>query len=322
MATITRRSAGWQVQIRKKGYPAVSKMFDRKPDAESWARMVESEMDRGQFTDRTEAEKTTLGEILSRYKAEVSASKRGFRAENSRINRFLRHPLANRFLSTLKSSDFAAYRDERLHEVSGTSVNKELNLVSLAIDTARREWDIHVDNPVKLIRRPKNNRPRERRVEADELKKLLGATNSAMLSAIITLAQETAMRRGEIANLRWEHVKLAERTLHIPQTKTDSPRTVPLSSRAAECLRKLPRRIDGYVFGMRADSITQAFERACERAAIRDLRFHDLRHEATSRLFELGLNPMQVSAITGHRTLEMLKRYTHIRANELVRLLP
>ncbi len=109
--------------------------------------------------------------------------------------------------------------------------------------------------------------------------------------------------------------------LLVPDSKTGDPRRVPLSSRALAVLDALPRRLDGKVWGMRADSITQAFDRACRRAAIDDLRFHDLRHEATSRLFEKGFNPMEVSAITGHKTLQMLKRYTHLRAEDLAKRL-
>ncbi|BBF65303.1 site-specific integrase [Acidithiobacillus sp. 'AMD consortium'] len=106
-----------------------------------------------------------------------------------------------------------------------------------------------------------------------------------------------------------------------PDSKTGDPRRVPLSSRALAVLDALPRRMDGEVWGVRADSITQAFARACHRAGIEDLRFHDLRHEATSRFFEKGLNPMQVAAITGHKTLQMLKRYTHLRAEDLAKIL-
>jgi len=68
-------------------------------------------------------------------------------------------------------------------------------------------------------------------------------------------------------------------------------------------------------------SVSRAFARACRRAGIQGLRFHDLRHEATSHFFEKGLNPMQVAAITGHKALQMLKRYTHLRAEDLAKLL-
>ena len=129
------------------------------------------------------------------------------------------------------------------------------------------------------------------------------------------------MRRGELVNLRWSHLDLTKRVLRIPDTKIGEACEIPLSSRAIEILNGLPRGIDGKVFALTANSISQAFERVTKRADIEDLRFHDLRHEATSRLFERGLNPIQVAAITGHKTLQMLKRYTHLRAEDLARLL-
>ena len=129
------------------------------------------------------------------------------------------------------------------------------------------------------------------------------------------------MRRGEIAAMRWEHLDRQERVLLVPVTKTGTPREVPLSRAAAAVLDALPHRPDGQVWGMRPDSISQAFERVCKAAGIEGLTFHDLRHEATSRLFEKGLGDMQVAAITGHKTHQMLKRYTHLRAKDLAPLL-
>jgi integrase len=320
MASIIKRASGWQVQIRKHGYQSISKRFDRKAEAEIWARITESEMDRGVYIDRSEAEKTTLGEILTRYLAEVSVHKLGFKPEQSRIKGLLNHPIATRFLATLKSSDFAAYRETRLTSVCGTTVNKELNLLGKVIDTARRDWSINMDNPVRLIRRPKNNRPRDRRLNEGELERILGATESPTLSSIVLFALETAMRRGEIAKAKWNHLHLAQRILLIPETKTGVPRSIPLSSKAMQIIQSL-QAVNNNIFNLHADSISQAFERACTRVGIADLHFHDLRHEATTRLFEKGLNPMQVSVITGHKTFEMLKRYTHLKAQDLVKLL-
>lgn len=128
MASIIKRASGWQVQIRKLGYQTVSKRFERKSDADIWARITESEMDRGVYIDRSEAEKTTLADILKRYLAENSVRKLGFKPEQSRINGLLNHSISTRFLASLKSSDFAAYRESRLAVVCGTTVNKELNL--------------------------------------------------------------------------------------------------------------------------------------------------------------------------------------------------
>ena len=121
--------------------------------------------------------------------------------------------------------------------------------------------------------------------------------------------------------MRWKHVDRKARVLLIPETKNGAPRRVPLSTGAMRVLEGLPRRLDGLVFGMHPASLSRAFAQVCKAAGVEGLTFHDLRHEATSRLFEKGLNPVQVAAITGHKTLQMLKRYTHLRAEDLVGML-
>ena len=211
MASIVKRASGWQVQIRKQGYIPSSKRFDKKSDAHAWARITESEMDRGVYIDRSEAEKTTLADILKKYLTEKSVRKLGFKPEQSRIKGLLNHTISTRFLASLKSSDFAAYREARLAVVCGTKVNKELNLLGKVIDTARRDWSINMDNPVRLIQRPKNNRPRDRRLDEGELEAILIATQSPTLSSVVLFALETAMRRGEIAKAKWVHLKLSQR---------------------------------------------------------------------------------------------------------------
>jgi integrase len=94
---------------------------------------------------------------------------------------------------------------------------------------------------------------------------------------------------------------------------------VPLSIRAVEILKGVQSPREGRVFPIGADAVTRAFDRACRKAGIEDLRFHDQRHEATSRLFEKGLNVMEVASVTGHKTLQMLKRYTHLRPEDIAR---
>ena len=133
------------------------------------------------------------------------------------------------------------------------------------------------------------------------------------------------MRRGEILNIRKCHIDFTLQTLLIPLTKADTPRTIPLSSRAVVSLREqigisgniAPIR-EAPLFSLLPDSLSQAFRRLCRRLDIQNLRFHDLRHEATSRLFEKGLNPVEVAIITGHKDTKMLMRYTHLRAEDLM----
>jgi integrase len=140
------------------------------------------------------------------------------------------------------------------------------------------------------------------------------------MGQVVRFALETAMRRGELAGMTWDMVDLKKRTVTLPETKNGQKRIVPLSSVAATILkdRLSTRRIDGEVWNIGLDAISQDFAKACHKAGISDLHFHDLRHEATSRLFEKGFDTMEVRTITGHKTLQMLARYTHLRAEDLV----
>ncbi len=196
-------------------------------------------------------------------------------------------------------------------------------------------------NPVPNVRRPKNPLPRERRLLPGELNRILSCTSSPSLTSIVHFSIETGMRRGEISNMKWDHVNLKKKVLTVPETKTGEPRRIPLSTEAVRILSDIPRRMDGQVWGYNAKGlgVTRVFQEACKRARkayeqeceekgikpdpsfLADLTFHDLRYEATSRFFEKGLNPMQVAAITGHKTLQMLKRYTHLKAEDLAELL-
>ncbi|WP_140429489.1 site-specific integrase, partial [Salmonella enterica] len=133
------------------------------------------------------------------------------------------------------------------------------------------------------------------------------------------LVLETAMRQGEILSLRWEHIDLRHGVAHLPETKNGHSRDVPLSRMARNCLQMLPMSLNGSVFRYTSSGLRSAWRTALQVLHIDNLHFHDLRHEAISRFFELGnLNVMEVAAISGHRSKNMLKRYTHLRAWQLV----
>ncbi len=319
----------WQAHIRRRGYPAQVRTFDTKAQAEAWAATIESEIARGVFVSRTEAEATTLGEALDRYLAEVTPQKRRPENEAGFVRRWKARPLAHRILATIRGKDIATYIQERRSDgVGANTIRLELALLSHLFNVARKEWGMEsLTNPVELVRKPRLPSGRDRRLVGDEEARLLEAARNygGEIAPIITWAIETAMRRGTISAMRWEHVNRQARTLQIPDPRPQkpgrpkpTPKFLPLSTRALAILDALPRQIDGRVWSMRPDSITQAFERVCKAAGIEGLTFHDLRHEAASRLFERGLNSMEVAAITGHKTLQMLKRYTHLRAEDLV----
>ena len=312
----------WQAHIRRRGYPAQVQTFESKAKAEAWARKIEGEMDRGEFVSRTEAESTSLSEALDRYVREISSGKRGRAAELSVTSAWRRSVIAPRPLAGIRGHDLAKVRDAWLGEAMSATVRNRFALLSHLFNVARQEWGMaSLGNPVRDVRIPRAANARDRRLVEDEETRLIEAAKSyggGEIQRLIPWAIETAMRRGEIAAMRWQDVDRKARVLLVPETKTDTPRRVPLSSRALAVLDALPRKIEGSVWSMRPDSISQAFERVCLSAGVEGLTFHDLRHEATSRLFEKGLNPMEVAAVTGHKTLQMLKRYTHLRAEDLV----
>lgn len=323
MATIRKKGeCQWHCQIRRKGHQPQTSTFSTRADAEAWARGIESEMDRGVFRSTAEAERTTLEQVLDRYEREVLPTKKGQAADKSRI-KTLKARLGTIKLAALTSASVASFRDDRLKEVSEQSVIHEITLLNRVLKAAVIDWGIVLPAglPTTLVRKPKKPQGRDRRPTPEEIDILLAASESAELRGIVLLAVETAMRRGEITKLKWDLVDIKKRTLRLLDTKNGDDRTIPLSSRAIKILGNLPRRLDGRIFSMRPESISQAFERACKRACIKNLRFHDLRHEAASRLFEKGLNPMEVASITGHKTLQMLKRYTHLRAEDLAKKL-
>ncbi|MGE5648892.1 MAG: integrase [Bacillota bacterium] len=329
MPTIRKRTGvdgktTYHVQIRKRGYPTQTATFSKLATAEAWAKDIESEMQRGVFVSRAEAEKTLVSQALNRYETEVLPSKRGEKADKSRL-KTLRDAFGSFRMASLTSTQIAQFRDQRLKIVSPQSVIHEINLLNRVLKTASMDWGIALPGglPTAQVRKPTKPRGRDRRVTPAEIEKILAASESAELQTVITLAVETAMRRSELAALRWEEIDLKSRVAHLPRTKTDVPRSVPLSKVAAKALKALSKKKEGRVFSIQAESMSQAFERACmpHRANVANLRFHDLRHEATSRLFEKGLNVMEVAAITGHKTLEMLKRYTHLKAEDLAKKL-
>ncbi|MBZ9576766.1 site-specific integrase [Modicisalibacter sp. MOD 31.J] len=316
MATFQKRSGSWRAIVRKKGYPQVSATFDTKAQAERWAKQIETEMAQSRFIDTREADALTIAAALERYEREISVHKKSYRNERSRLA-ILKRDLGNYTLTSLRSSDVAAYRDQRLEVASGSTVRRDLALLSHLYTIALKEWGMPVDNPCAKIRKPKLNNDREQRVSDAELGRILQAARErhAELASLITLAVESGMRRSEILELRRENVKGS--VAYLADTKNGSARAVPLSSVARAAIGELPSRLDGRLFSLRPDTVTHYFAKCCKDAGVAGLRFHDLRHEATSRFFERGLNIMEVAAITGHKDLRMLRRYTHLNPSAL-----
>lgn len=342
MATISKRSdtGYWRAQVRRRGFEPISRTFDTRAQAEAWARRVESEMDRRTFVDQSEAEGTLLGEALERYRREVVPGKTHPYQEHQRINRWLREPLAKRSLTNLRGSDFAEYRDRRRKDGRAeNTIRLELAIVGHVFEIARKEWGFEgLANPLKSIRKPSGSNARDRRLRPGEfelLHRLLANSGNSWAAPAMVLAVETALRQAKLFELRWDWVDLDACVIRLPAENRGPankgvPPVLPLSTRAVATLKPLPRSIDGRVLGTTQAAVALAFKRArakhleAERAAgakaplLAGLTWHDLRHEATSRLFERGLHPIEVASVTGHRSMQMLKRYTHLDPRSLL----
>lgn len=313
MASIRKLPSGkFNARVTRQGYPVKSKSFITRSAADRWARSIESEMDRGVFVCRSEAETTTLSDALARYRKEVVPGKKGKVQEEKRIGLWLQDPLAKRSLATLRGADFATWRDRRLEDVSPATCVRDLALLSHVFTIARTDWGIAVSNPIQDIRKPRVNNARSRRLEGDEEARLLSAcTKHPYLSRMIVLALETGMRRSEIVFLTWSEISGS--VIEKKDSKNGEARTIPLTQKAKAALgdRGIGRLFPTFP--------RKAWEGALKRAGLEDFRFHDLRHEAISRLTEAGLNPLEVSAISGHKTMAMLKRYSHFRPENLLK---
>jgi integrase len=323
MASIRKRNQRWQVQVRRKGHSYLSKTFDLKRDAETWARETERALERGnQAQALILARETSFDTLLKRYGEEISPAKRGAAVERYRIRALRRQSIAEVTLANLRPADFARYRDERLARVQAATVLRELSLAQRVLEVAIKEWGYSLpENPAKLIAKPKAPPPRERRLYPAEEALLLKAarrSKNPQIYPAIVLALETAMRRGELLSLKWRDVDLERRLLTLHTTKTGRPRTIPLSQRATDQIRALQGRDPERILPGSANALRLAWQRLTKRNDIEDLTFHDLRHEAVSRLFEKGLSIPEVALISGHRDPRMLFHYTHLKASDLV----
>lgn len=351
MATIVKTPSGtWKAVIRKNGWPTTAKTFRTKRDAEDWSRRTEDEMVRGVHIQRGASERLTFDAALDRYLTEVTPTKK---AATQRAEKLKAKPLREFFgdyaLAAIGVDLVARYRDQRLATASQrankatgkatplrpATVRLELALLGHVFTTAIKEWRIGlVQNPVHNIRKPSAGEGRDRRLSGDEETRVLAAVDAysnPMLGWIVRIALETGMRSSEITGLRMRQVDTKRRIVRLADTKNDSARTVPMT-RAAQALFEQalanplrPKDCDLVFFGepgrdgqRRPYNFNKAWNDLKHRIGVADLRFHDLRHEAVSRLVEAGLSDQEVASISGHKSMQMLKRYTHLRAEDLV----
>ncbi|MES2319777.1 MAG: site-specific integrase [Pseudomonadota bacterium] len=338
MATIVPTQSGtYKALIRMKGWPTTSKTFRLKRDATDWARRTEDEMVRGVYISRGGSERLTAAEALDRYLVEVTPTKKPTTQRSEKTTaRHLTGFLGKYSLAALSNELVASYRDHRIAAgKSNNTVRIELAMLSNLFTVAIQEWGLGLThNPVMNIRKPAPGKGRDRRLTENEEKALFEALvrhSNPMLAWIVTVAIETSMRQSEILNLRVQDVDLGSRIVRLADTKNNTARTVPLSAVATATLQWAkdnplrPSDTDLVFFGepgrdgkRRPYQFVKIWNGIKKALRIPDLRFHDLRHEAVSRLVEGGLSDQEVASISGHKSMQMLRRYTHLRAEDLV----
>ena len=352
MAVIRQLESGyWQGVIRKKGFPHQYKSFKSKRDCEVWATDTEAKMNRGIFSDMSIAEGLTLAEGLKKYLKEITPHKKGKYQDTNRINRLISNTkISDKTFATFKSFDCAKYRDEMSDlGLSASTINKELSVISHLFEVALKDWGVSCINPVKQIAKPKVENSRDRRLSALEEEYLVqaltdnsaGTRSNKVVIDIVLFSIETGMRKSEPFKLTWQDVDLKKQVAYLHDTKNGKPRGVPLSSQAVKILKgddddtivKIRR---GKVFNTTYSALTQSFRRAVVRAIslyekdttpdmriegfLDDFTYHDLRHEATTRLAD-KLQMHELMKVTGHSDARMLARYYHPKPEDLAKKL-
>lgn len=275
----------------------------------------------------------TLKDYLINYKEKVSILKKGYAQEVFRIQSICKDEIVFKTFGEITSVDIAGYRDRRLEQlnpktkkkISPATVRLEMSLLSHLYDIALVEWGGCTENPVKLVRKPKTPKGRDRRLSRKEENKILNYCTKYRnqdLGCIIIIALETAMRQNEILTLTWNQVNLRSRIISLKNTKNGTDRDVPLTMKAVSLLKTMDSKNKERLFNYTNPGFKSVWRKMILDLGIKDLHFHDLRHEAVSRLFEKGtLDMMEISSISGHKSLSMLKRYTHLEATKLVKKL-
>jgi len=328
MASIDKRGNVWRARVRIQGFKDKTRSFDTKDEAKDWAQRIEQQLLAGVDTVPDLTAELTLAEALDKYGEEVSPKKKGAPQELRRIRAWQRREVANLKLSLVTPAHLNEFKVEREEEdeVADNTIRLDLMVISALFNKAKTAWGMpYLSNPVAGVELPSTSKSRDRRlneIEAARFESQLSKHSSELFQLIVRFALNTAARRGEILRLKRSDVNLKRRHVIFRDTKNGENRVVPLSKNAFTAVEHaLKMGDDEFAFPMGASTLYRHWRDVLEDARIDDFRFHDLRHEATSQLFERGLTTMEVQKITGHKTLAMLLRYTQMNVDHVVKRL-
>lgn len=330
MAAIQKRGKKYRVRIIRKGIPTQSKTFNTHAEALRWSRDIESQIDKGEIpshkaqTLRTLDKTPLFHEAATHYIETHSIHKKIVRSETYRLKILIRR-WGDLPIEQVDKIAILQLRDDLLKlGRSGDTINHYFNTLSKLFQMLSGDWDLPFGNPIIGIKRMPPSLGRTKRINEAIEERLISTGQKlgfSLFPAILKLAIQTGMRRGELMGLTWADIDLNRRRAYLHTTKNGEPRQVPLTKKAVAVLDELKRDDSGKVFPISLDTLRNQFERTrgiCKEEwggsganPFNDIRFHDLRHEALSRLSDAGLNVIELSHISGHKSLGMLKRYTH-----------
>ena len=329
MATVRKRGKKYQAQVRIKGHSPQSKSFLTKAAALAWTRRIESSMDNGSWIDTRGSRSVFIEDIVDdlvysyeRFGLEVAGPKLG---QLNQIKEYF-HGVSIHDLTFDGVLDFAAFR---LETIAASTLQAQMYYLKQAVTNSRIKTELPVvDMAIDELKKKKlimGSKRRDRRLEPGEYEALMDEAAGHWISAAIDLAVESAMRQGEIHALKWSDINESKGVIRLMRKDKhaetgQSAQQIPLLKGVREALLRSQN-----VFGQgpnlipveRAASISDKFARLTTKLGIDDLRFHDLRHEAISRLFEKGMRVEQVRVVSGHRTLDQLSRYVNLRPADL-----
>lgn len=332
MANIRKRNNKYQAQVRVKGFPPQAKSFTSHAAAKAWARRVEQGMDDGSWIDTRGSRSAAIDDLADelihsyeRFGIEVAGPKLG---QLNQIKEYFRG-VSLYDLTIDDLLDFAAHRRKT---VCASTLQTQMYYIKQIVQNSR----INTEHPVvdqaidelKKKRIIMGTRRRDRRLAPGEYDALINEAGKHWIGTAIDLAVGSAMRQGEIHRLKWSDIDEDSGVIHLwRKDKTAeggrSKHKIPLLKGVREALvraRNKTRQGDNLFHVKNSEAISDKFARMTRKIGINDLRFHDLRHEAISRMFERGMRVEQVRVVSGHRTLDQLSRYINLRAEDLTGL--
>lgn len=329
MAYIRERGGKYFAEIRRKGYPNQNKTFQTKAAARAWARRIESSMDNGSWVDTRESRSVLMENIVDdlvysyeRFGLEVAGPKLG---QLNQIKEYF-YGVSIHDMTFDDCLDFAAFR---LETICASTMQSQMYYLKQAVENSRIKTEQPVvDMAIDELKKKKlimGSVRRDRRLEPGEFELLMDEARKHWIGTAIDIAVESGMRQGEIHALKWSDINENKGVIRLMRKDKNaqggkSEQQIPLLEGVREALLRAQNSFGqgpNLIPVKRAASISDKFARMTDKIGIPDLRFHDLRHEAISRMFERGMRVEQVRVVSGHRTLDQLSRYVNLRPEDL-----